>query len=182
MAKRGPKPLWSDEEKAEVIAHVLVNVAAGRFVSRILREDRTTASGVSVPSATTFWLWVFQDDTNELSDKLARAREFGVEVLLDEATDIADEAVYDTVKDDNGNERANSEWISRSRLRVETRIKLAQLLKPRKYGAKVDLTSGGKPIGYGDRLLEAQRRLDALEGGGIQRLLAPPDRGGTDDA
>lgn len=137
---------YSDEEKAEIIAHVLVQVASGRFVSRVFREDQTTTSGVKMPAASTFWLWVFQDESDEVSDKLVRARDYGIEALLDETIDIADETEFDTVRDDNGNDRPNSEWISRSRLRVDTRVKLAQMLKPKKYGQKVDVTSGGEPI------------------------------------
>ncbi len=141
---------YSEEERAEIVAHVLVQVATGRFVSRVFREDQTTGGGVKLPAHSTFWLWVFQDDNSEqsekLSDKLARAREFGIEALLDETVDIADETSFDTVKGENGDERPNIEWISRSKLRIETRIKLAQMLKPKKYGAKLDVTSGGEKI------------------------------------
>lgn len=141
---------YSDEERAEIVAHVLVQVATGRFVSRVLREDRTTLTGVKLPAHSTFWLWVFQDDTatdgDKLSDKLARAREFGIEALLDETVDIADETAFDTVKDENGGERPNNEWISRSRLRIETRFKLAAMMKPKKYGSKLDVTSGGERL------------------------------------
>lgn len=152
---------YTDEERAEIVAHVLVQVATGRFVSRVLREDQTTATGVKLPAASTFWLWVFQDDSEEkISDKLARARQFGIEALLDETVDIADETAFDTIRDDNGNERPNSEWISRSKLRIETRVKLAQMMKPKTYGAKVDVTSGGEKIGLAEALAAGNARVD----------------------
>lgn len=153
---------YSEEERAEIVAHVLVQVATGRFVSRVFREDQTTTTGVKMPAQSSFWLWVFQDETNEISEKLVRAREHGVEALLDETIDIADETQFDTVRDDNGNDRPNSEWITRSRLRVDTRIKLAQMLKPKKYGAKVDVTSGGEPIGDIDDTTRAMRLAAVL--------------------
>lgn len=137
---------YSEEERDEIIAYVLVQVASGRFVSRVFREDQTTSNGISLPHVSTFWEWVFKSDDTEISDKLGRAREAGIEALLDETIDIADETQFDTVKDDNGSDRPNSEWIARSRLKVDTRIKLAQMLKPKKYGQKVDVTSGGEPI------------------------------------
>ena len=36
----------------------------------------------------------------------------------------------------------DSEHVQRSRLRVDTRIKLLEKLQPRKYGAKVDMNHG----------------------------------------
>lgn len=136
---------YTDEEKTEVAAHVLVNVACGRFVSRIFREDETTAEGVRLPAAGTFWRWVLEDETGELDEKLVQARARGVEALLDETIDIADETEFDTIRTEES-ERPNSEWISRSRLRIETRIKLAQMLKPKTYGPKLDVTSGGEKL------------------------------------
>ena len=148
MAKR--KDCYTDEEKDEIIAYVLVQVASGRFVSRVFREDATTDNGIKLPARWTFWKWIFAaDNWEELSDKLTHAREQGVEALIDEAVDIADQAEHDTIVQhtDNGSfEKPNNEWMARSRLRVETRLKLASLLKPRKYGAKLDVTSGGEKI------------------------------------
>jgi len=155
---------YSDEERAEIIAHVLVQVATGRFVSRVFREDQTTSTGVKLPAHSTFWLWVFQDSGDEhsekLSDKLVRAREFGIEALVDETVDIADETAFDTIKDENGSERPNNEWISRSKLRIETRLKLAAMLKPKTYGAKVDITSGGEKIGLVDAIAAGNARVN----------------------
>lgn len=154
---------YSDEERAEILAHVLVQVATGRFVSRVFREDKTTTSGVRMPAESTFWLWVFQDESDDkLSEKLARAREFGIEALVDETVDIADETAFDTLKDENGSERPNSEWISRSKLRIETRLKLAAMLKPKKYGAKLDVTSGGEKLAREISPEEKFARLHAL--------------------
>lgn len=160
---------YSEEEKAEIIAHVLVNVASGRFVSRIFREDDVIANGVRLPNQDTFWRWIFEDaalpddQSEKLSEKLVRARQFGIEALLDECLDIADYTVHDTVlrEDADGEkvERADTEWITRSRLRVETRIKLAQMMKPKKYGPKLDLTSDGEKIGIAAKIEAAQARV-----------------------
>jgi hypothetical protein len=160
---------YTDEEKAEIIAHVLVNVASGRFVSRIFREDDIIANGVRMPNQATFWRWIFEDDnlpedqSEKLCEKLVRAREFGVEALIDEAIDIADISTHDTViredADGGTSERANSEWITRSRLRVETRLKVAAMLKPKKYGAKLDLTNSDGKLGVAAKIEAAQLRL-----------------------
>ncbi|HKN45651.1 MAG TPA: hypothetical protein VJW23_17195 [Propionibacteriaceae bacterium] len=156
MGRRSGVPNYTDEEKDEIIAHVMVNVASGRFVSRVFREDKTTGTGIAMPAVSTFWLWMFENQ--EFSDKLALARQAGIEALLDEVIDITDNVSNDTVTDDNGNDRANTEWISRSRLRAEYRVKLAQMMKPKTYGPKLDLTSDGKQIGTAEALEAARRR------------------------
>lgn len=158
---------YTDEERAEVAAHVLVNVACGRFVSRIFREDEATSEGVRLPAAGTFWRWVLEDETDELDEKLVQARARGVEALLDETLDIADETEFDTIKGEDGAERPNSEWISRSKLRIETRIKLAQMLKPKTYGPKLDVTSGGERVEMDETAVVA--RIASLLRTGLDR-------------
>jgi hypothetical protein len=85
-------------------------------------------------------------DDPDLRDNLARARENGVEANLEEARDIADDSAADFRIDPEKGLVFNAEHVQRSKLRVETRIKYAQMIAPRKYGAKLDLTSGGDPI------------------------------------
>lgn len=166
MAAR--KDVYTDEQKDEILAHVFVGVATGRYVSRIFAEDDTTETGVKMPAESTFWLWLFQGD-DKLSEKLARAREAGIEVRLAECEEIADDSVNDYVlkkygEDDERWEYA-SEHVQRSKLRIDTRIKLAQMMKPKKYGAKLDLTSNGKPIGVAAELEAARLRArDLLDG------------------
>lgn len=147
---------YSDEDRARIVAHVLIELAGGRAVSRTLRED------LDMCPKSTFWNWCFADE--ELMGKVARAREFGVEAVLDDALDISDDKAHDTVKDEQGNERPNTEWITRSRLRVDTRHKYAQMIAPRKYGAKLDLTSGGEKISLAAEIDAAKRRLAEADG------------------
>lgn len=189
MAKR--KDCYTDEQKAEIIAHVLVNVACGRPVDRIFREDDMTETGFKLPVQSTFWLWLFQDETEELSEKLVRAREFGVEALLDRAIATAetpmmgeevtlerdpeeqkdrDEGAEITDRDGNPYDGMivkvkKGDMIAHRRLLIETMFKAAQLLQPRKYGPKLDLTSGNKPIGVAAELEAARLRArDLLDG------------------
>lgn len=129
---------YSDKDRERIIEHVLAEVSGGRAVSRILAEDD------GMPAASQFWKWHFE--STELQEKVARARENGVEAIMDETLSIADHTAQDTVRDAEGNERPNTEWISRSRLRVDARHKYAQMIAPRKYGAKIDVTSGGEKI------------------------------------
>jgi hypothetical protein len=57
--------------------------------------------------------------------------------------DIADDTSLDTRKGKDGDEQPNTEWITRSRLRVETRKWMAGKLRPKVYGDKIDVEHGG---------------------------------------
>lgn len=149
---------YSDEEKQRIIDHVLAEVACGRYVSRILAEDE------EMPDQATFWRWHFAD-WNELRGKLADARACGVEVYIDDMLEIADDGTNDYAlkpkkdEDDPDEFAFDKENVLRSKLRVETRIKAAQMLKPKTYGPKLDLTSDGKALGLSDAMREAEKRL-----------------------
>lgn len=133
---------YSEEDRQRIISHVLAELSGGRAVSRILREDE------GMPNKSTFWKWHFDDP--DLQEKVARARENGVESVMDETIEIADDATNDWRKrnhgDDDDEDVLNHEHVSRSKLRIETRHKYAQMIAPRKYGQKLDLTSGGEKI------------------------------------
>lgn len=104
-----------------------------------------------MPSGAEFWRWHMDDEG--IRDNLARARENGVEALLDEAIDIADTPQIGEVvthkADKDGEpveEKRTEDMLGHRKLRVDTRIKMAQMIAPRKYGPKVDVTSDNKPL------------------------------------
>lgn len=147
MARR--KDCYTDEEKARIITHVLAEVASGRSVASILEEDEGLCSN------TCFWRWHFEDE--ELRGNLALARDNGVEARLEEALRIADTPMLGTIETDkmvSGGEGGpvpfteikREDMLAHRKLQVETRFKLAQMLKPKTYGAKLDVTSGGKQL------------------------------------
>jgi hypothetical protein len=79
----------------------------------------------------------------ELSRHIARAREAGFDQIALDALSIADNSERDTVLTDKGGEIPNSEWISRSRLRVETRLKLLAKWDPKRYGERISQEISG---------------------------------------
>ena len=89
-----------------------------------------------MPSVATVGNWKAADEV--LSSAIARAREEGFDAIALQCLEIADETSRDTVITDTG-ERANSEWISRSKLRVETRLKLLAKWDPKRYGDKLQV-------------------------------------------
>lgn len=134
------KATYTAKERDKIAAHVLAELAGGRAVSRILREDK------GMPCRTTWWNWYFNDDV--LMNKVARARENGADALMDETLDIADEQEMGEIVTDDGEKvtTRKEDMLGHRKLRIETRHKYAQMIAPRKYGPKLDLTSGGEKI------------------------------------
>ena len=86
----------------------------------------------------------WRDKYETFSVNFARAREEGYDAIAQECLDIADESRLDTSEDKNGNLSPNGEWMARSRLRVETRLKLLAKWCPKKYGEKVEVEQTGE--------------------------------------
>ena len=121
---------YSKEEIEEVFSLVMTRIIEGESLRAILRDKDT-------PSPETFYKWISEDDTK--AKRYARACEYRADAIFDEIIEIADETSNDTIIDDDGNERPNHEWISRSRLRVDSRKWIASKLAPKKYGDKLDI-------------------------------------------
>jgi hypothetical protein len=77
---------------------------------------------------------------NDFSYQYRNAKAAQVEALVDECLDISDDTSYDSYIQDNGKEVCNSEYVNRSRLRVDTRKWIASKLAPKVYGDKLDQT------------------------------------------
>lgn len=139
---------FTDEERKTALAHIYGQVASGRALSTVLRED---GGEVDLPSSSTFWRW-HMDDV-DIRDNLARARLNGVEALLEEAMEIADTPktglIVTSKQDKDGNEieeTRREDMLGHRKLQVETRVKRAQMINPRKYGPRLDLTSDGERV------------------------------------
>jgi hypothetical protein len=79
-------------------------------------------------------------EDSERSKRYARATEMRAERMADEVLEIADNENNDElIKDDNIK-------VQRDRIRVDSRKWILAKLHPKKYGDKIDMTSGDKPI------------------------------------
>ncbi|HBI70015.1 MAG TPA: hypothetical protein DDZ22_13690 [Massilia sp.] len=83
------------------------------------------------------------DADASFSERIAGARTRGFDAIAAECLEIADETAFDTIDTKDG-DRANTEWISRSKLRIETRLKLLSKWAPKKYGDRMDVNHGGQ--------------------------------------
>lgn len=123
-----------------IVKRILAGLEAGIPLTVICKPS-------DMPSDTTVRNWAGNDEA--LSYDIARAREAGHDQIAMDALNIADEVTSkDTIQTKFG-EIPNKEWIMRSKLRVETRLKLLAKWDPKRYGDKVTTEiSGpdGKPI------------------------------------
>lgn len=107
------------------------------------------------PAASTIFRWL--GDHPDFAHAYARAREAQADAIFDECLDIADDKGEDWIMTANG-PKFNKEAAQRSRIRVETRLKVAARLNPRKYAERMDVNV------QDDRLTDEQvdARLAAL--------------------
>jgi hypothetical protein len=136
---------FTTTERQAAVEHVLSQLCSGRSVRSILVADRACPGLPRLPNISSWWRWISEDQC--LAEHLARAREFGIEALLDECIDIAD-----NMEEEPGSRR----------IRVETRMKLAQMMKPRSYSPRLDLATDQPTMGLAERLAVARKRV--LEG------------------
>jgi transposase len=90
--------------------------------------------------------WLKDDKHASFLAQYARAKEEQAELLVEQILEIADDSSNDDTVSERGNIIANSEWISRSKLRVDARKWLASKLLPKKYGDKMDITTSGEKV------------------------------------
>lgn len=87
------------------------------------------------PQRTTIWEW--RIDYPIFANMYNDAKRAQADLMAEEIAEIADDDTHDTMISDKGNAVQNSEYIARSRLRVETRKWIACKLLPKVYGDRV---------------------------------------------
>jgi len=120
---RGGQTTFSQEIADEIIERL----SKGEPLESICRDDH-------MPTSRTISNWKKASDA--FASDIAHARETGFDQIAADCLDIADETSNDTVYGESG-ARANTEWISRSKLRIETRLKLLAKWDPKRYGEKI---------------------------------------------
>lgn len=108
-------------DRDAILTTIYGEVASGRALDSVLNDP-------FMPSRTTFWRWHMEDE--EIRDNLARSRANGVDRHLGEIIAIADD------------KEGDPDPASR-RVRIDARIKAAQMMGPRKYHPKLDIKHEG---------------------------------------
>lgn len=112
-----------------LVAKICARLSEGEALAVICRDK-------GMPDPATVWRWEQADA--EVMQAIARAREAGYDAIALEALDIADDGRRDYKPDKDGREIVDHDHIARSRLRVDTRLKLLSKWSPR-YGDKMQL-------------------------------------------
>ena len=131
---------YSEKEREKLFETIFELIENGKSLRKALATVKLSSS--------TFFIWI--DENENKSKQYARACEERAEALLDEMIDIVDDTRNDIIETDLGDgiivEKPNNEVIQRSRLRYDARKWLISKLNPKKYGEKMDVTSGGDKI------------------------------------
>ena len=149
-----PAPDYADTIEAQMIAEW---VSEGQTLVSACRA-------LSIPLST-FYARI--QASQRLAELMEKARESGYDAIANECLDIADDATDDMIETDRG-PKLNKEHIQRSKLRVETRLKLLSKWHPKKYGEKlqVEQKTATVAIPVTDDPIAAQRAYEALMRGG----------------
>lgn len=129
---------FTPEQKAEILEKVATGLSEGVPLRELCR-------GEGMPSFVAVYDWINADPDWGL--RIARAREFGADALAEECLSIADNASNDWMDNHNPDDpgyRLNGEHVQRSKLRIETRLKLLAKWSSKKYGEHVQLEHSGE--------------------------------------
>lgn len=110
-----------------------------------------------MPNHTTIHAWRWENEY--FSNLYTKAKQKQAELLAEETLDIADESDRDVTINALGNEVCNTEFVNRSRLRVDTRKWLTSKLLPKIYGDQKtveDVTNENNALKEEMRLLRDQ--------------------------
>lgn len=112
------------EYTKELGVAICKRIAEGESVRSIVKDE-------NMPSSSSIFNWLLDDDKKEFLEHYETARNIQAEVMFEELIEIADQ------QDEN---------VMRDRLRVDTRKWYLSKVLPKKFGDKVDLTSGGDKL------------------------------------
>lgn len=147
----GRKSTYNAKDAAEIVARL----SKGEPMTHICADDW-------LPTDRTVRTWV--EAHPEFASDIARAREAGFDAIALECLAIADHTANDTkFVGEAETSVCNAEWISRSKLRVETRLKLLAKWDPKRYGDKVEF--GGSVSVSLESLVLSSMKTDAESGG-----------------
>lgn len=134
---------YTEKEINKAFDYVIQQIESGCSVNSILKEQGT-------PGSETFYKWI--DEDKEKAKKYVRACEDRADLIFEDILHIADDSTNDTQTVDMSGveiEVVNKENVQRSRLRVDARKWMLSKMNPKKYGDKIDHTTGGERMNTG---------------------------------
>jgi hypothetical protein len=138
----------------ELFDQICTRLENGEVLKAICRDEQ-------MPDRSTVLRWIANDDGKRR--KYEAARRACVEFWSDEIIEIATDGSKDTIVDRKGRRGCNHEWVSRSRLRIDTIWRLMRSISPDRYGEKL-------PEAIHARQIEAQEQKALAQATGVRRI------------
>jgi transposase-like protein len=129
----------SEGPAPEIVERIISDIEEGIPLAETCRKLGLARS--------TVYYWA--DKYEDFAGRIARARIVGFDAIAEETLEIADDATNDWMERNVSEDAptsyvANAEHIARSKLRIETRLKLLAKWDPRRYGDKLAHVGGGE--------------------------------------
>lgn len=123
----------------ELFEAICQRIETGETLTDICRPEE-------MPNRSTVHDWIAAHD---LSQRFTRARDKGFDAIAESCFAIADDARNDWMErfDDDGagvGWKLNGDHVQRSKLRIETRLKLLAKWDPKRYGEKIQTEHSGE--------------------------------------
>lgn len=137
----------------EIAAHILKELAKGRTLRAICKEDE------GMPADSTVRQWALDNAGGEFAAQYAQARDLGLDAMADELMEVAD-----TPKE--GEKRRESltdievtkgDMLEHRRLQVDTRKWYLSKLAPKRYGDRVQHEHSGS-VEIATTITDARKR------------------------
>jgi hypothetical protein len=105
-----------------------------------ISEGKTLRDFCRQPGQVTFGaVYGWLDKDAAFAERFARARDTGHDIIAQECLEIADRKAEDYMVLADGREQLDREHVQRSKLRIETRLKLLAKWNPKKYGDRLQV-------------------------------------------
>jgi hypothetical protein len=120
----------------EIIEEICIRLYGGESLTGICKSDH-------MPCMSTVMTWLVKSELGDPAyagflESYLRARDAQADVIFDECLTIADDSQADLGCDSHTGElKINTDTIQRAKLRIDTRMRMAGKLKPKKYGDKI---------------------------------------------
>ena len=121
-------------DKEKIFPLILLEIEEGASLRSILRRD-------DMPNRNTFFEWLHESE--EKSNQYARACELRAEQIFEDILEIADETSGDKKYTATG-EVIDSEYVARSRIKIDARKWMLGKMNPKKYGEKIQQEHSGE--------------------------------------
>ena len=123
----------------EVETRIIEGLCDGVPLRELCRQE-------GMPSWRAVYDWIAADA--DFASRIAHARDLGYDAIAEDILDIADDGTNDYVQrkrqDGSTDTALDTEHVQRSKLRIETRLKLLAKWNPKKYGEKQTVDVGNK--------------------------------------